>query len=180
MRILGIDPGSIICGYGVIDKDSSGIRLVEYGVIKAKKKYDSLSMRLREIFLRIERLIERSQPEVAAFESIFYAKNVQSTVKLSHARGAAVVVTALAELPMFEYSPREVKKSVTGMGNASKEQVQFMVKKLLNIDETPEFFDATDALAIAICHASKSMAPAGRSSSWTEFIKNNPERVLKT
>ena len=136
-----------------------------------------MTIRLREIFLRLERLIERAQPEAAAFETMFYAKNAQSLIKLAQARAAAILPTALMEIPISEYSPREVKKSVTGNGNASKEQVQYMVRTLLNIKETPEFFDATDALAIAICHSIKSKLPSKSANSWKEFIKNNPDRV---
>lgn len=180
MRILGIDPGSVVSGYGVIDEGNAGkITLVEYGVVKARKKSEIMTIRLREIFLRIERLIERTQPDAAVFESMFYAKNAQSLIKLSQARAAAILPTALAEMPIFEYSPKEVKKSVTGNGNASKVQVQYMVKKLLNIEETHEFFDATDALAIAICHSVKSKMPSSSSKSWADFIKNNPDRVVK-
>ena len=177
MIILGIDPGSVICGYGVIEKEGQKISLVEYGVVKAGKKFSDIPSRLKEIYSRLSVVVERTQPDAAAFETIFYSKNAQSLMKLSHARSAAILAAAMADINIFEYSPREVKKAVSGRGNAGKEQVQFMVKKLLDIEETPEFFDATDALAVAICHSLKGGQSNNRSSSWKEFIKNNPHRV---
>jgi crossover junction endodeoxyribonuclease RuvC len=179
MIVLGIDPGSIICGYGVIEKTGNELSLVEYGVIHAKKKEEHLPLRLKEIYSRLEKVIERTSPEYSAFESMFYSKNVQSLIKLSHARAVAVLAAAMRDIPVFEYSPREVKKAVTGNGNASKEQVQFMVRTLLKIEETPEFFDATDALAVAICHAIRSNGFHKASSSWEEFIRQNPDRIIK-
>ncbi len=179
MRVLGIDPGSVICGYGVIDLRDNKLFLVEYGVIKAKKINEALPVRLREIYKRLSVVLERTKPDIAAFETMFYSKNVQSLIKLSQARAAAVVAAAMADMAIEEYAPREVKKSVTGNGNAGKEQVQFMVRKMLSIEETPEFFDATDALAVAICHVNKSKSFSTKSSSWSDFIKNNPDRIVK-
>ena len=109
----------------------------------------------------------------------FYSKNAQSLMKLAHARGVAMLAASLYETAIFEYSPKEVKKSVTGNGSASKEQVSFMVKRILNIDETPDFFDSTDALAVAICHSMKAGKINAGPSNWKDFIKNNPDRVIK-
>lgn len=178
MRIIGIDPGSIICGYGVIDKSGPRISLVEYGIVRAGKKHESMPSRLKEIYSRLSQVIERSNPELAALETVFFSKNAQSLAKLSHARGAAMLAAAMRDLPVFEYSPREVKKSVTGRGNAAKEQVRYMVLKLLKIEETPEFLDSTDALAVAICHSYKSALPKKGSNSWKDFVKNNPDRLI--
>ncbi len=178
MRVLGIDPGSVICGYGVIESAGNKISLVEYGVIRAKKLNEALPARLKEIYKRLNVVIERTQPDISAFESMFYSKNAQSLIKLSQARASAILSAAMHELDIIEYSPREVKKSITGNGNAGKQQVQFMVRTLLDINETPEFFDSTDALAVAICHVYKNKQPGSKSSSWAEFIKNNPERVI--
>ncbi len=178
MIILGIDPGSVVCGYGVIAAEGSAFRLIEYGVIRAKKKSELMDLRLREIFLRLENVIDRTQPEAAAFETMFYSKNAQSLMKLSHARGAAMLSASLHEIPVHEYSPREVKKAVTGRGNAGKEQVQFMVKKMLNLDETPEFYDVTDALAVAVCHSLRNHAGQSKPGSWKAFIKDNPDRIV--
>ncbi len=178
MRILGIDPGSILCGYGVIEKNGSKIELIEYGVINLKKINNELSIRLKEIYTRLQRVIINSEPHSVALESTFFAKNPQSLIKLSHARAAAMLSCVMANLEINEYSPKEVKRAVTGNGNASKEQVAFMVRKILNIPETPEFYDATDALAIAICHSFRDNFSSNSKVSWKELIKNNPSRVI--
>lgn len=177
MRVLGIDPGSIICGYGIIEKVGNSLVLIEYGVIEAKKKEETFPLRLKNIYERLEQVIERTLPDEAAFESIFYAKNVQSMMKLAHARAVAMLAATMKEIPVVEYSTKEVKKSVTGRGAADKEQVRFMVKKILNISDDHKFLDATDALAVAICHINRSSLPHGKSSNWKDFIKNHPERV---
>jgi crossover junction endodeoxyribonuclease RuvC len=179
LKILGIDPGSVVCGWGIIEKSSGGkLLLVEYGVIKAKKITAYMPDRLKEIYMRLVSVIERYQLDSAAFESMFFAKNVQSLIKLSQARSAALLAAAMHEIPVFEYSPREIKKSVTGNGNASKTQVQFMVRSILSIDETPELFDATDALAAAICHSVRSNSPVSSAKTWKDFVEQNPERIV--
>lgn len=181
MRVLGVDPGTVVCGYGVVEKKGKHLHLIEYGVIEARKKHDDIPMRLKVIFERLQQVIERSKPDELAIETIFYSKNVSSILKLAHARSAAILAAVLAQVPTSEYSPRTVKHSVTGKGSASKEQVQFMIKTLLHIQETPEFFDATDALALAICHLNQLQGLAGaggkRAKNWKEFIEQNPERV---
>lgn len=178
MRILGIDPGSILCGYGIVEKTGSKIELIEYGVINLKKLSPELPDRLKEIYQRLQRIIKTAKPDCAVLEETFYSKNPQSLIKLSHARGAAMVSCATAELPIHEYSPKEVKKSVTGNGNATKEQVAYMVQSILKIPETPEFFDATDALAVALTHCYKFNMPTKLKGGWKEFIEKNPNRVL--
>jgi len=177
MRVLGIDPGSVICGYGVVEKQNNSLILIEYGVIHAKKKNETFPLRLKNIYERLEQVISRSLPDESAFETMFYSKNAQSLIKLSYARAAAMLAATLKEIPVAEYSPREVKKSVTGNGAAGKEQVRFMVKNILNIKEDHKFLDATDALAVAITHLQKMSSPTGKASSWKEFIKNNPDRI---
>jgi crossover junction endodeoxyribonuclease RuvC len=127
MRIIGIDPGSIICGYGIIDLDGSQMKVVNYGVIKAKKLEPEINHRIKEIYQRIYSIIDRDKPSVSVFESTFFSKNAQSLIRLSQARAAAILAASMHDLQIYEYSPREVKKSVTGNGNASKEQVQFSV-----------------------------------------------------
>ncbi len=178
MRVLGIDPGSVICGYGVIEKQKSDLILIEYGIIKAKKKYETFPLRLKEIFERLTNVVERSLPDESAFETMFYSKNAQTLIKLSYARASAMLAATLKEIPIAEYSPKEIKKSVTGNGNASKEQVRYMVKNILNIQETHEFLDATDALATAICHLNKPAVKGNYSTSWSEFVKNNPDKIV--
>lgn len=179
MTIIGIDPGSILCGYGVVRKDGTNLSLIEYGVIEAKKKNPDFHMRLKEIFDRLTQVVERNQPDAAAFEAMFYAKNAQSLIKLSHARSAAMIAVLNGKIPISEYSAKEVKKSVTGRGAASKEQVQYMVKTILSIEETPQFFDATDALAVAICHSVRYNEFKSGSSSWADFARNNPDLIVK-
>lgn len=178
MRVIGIDPGSVVCGYGVVDMIGNSFKLVEYGVVKAKQKSEDFNGRLQILNESVLEVIKRTNPEISAFESLFYSKNVQSLVKLSHARAVTILSAKQSDLPVFEYSPNEIKKSVTGKGKASKEQVQFMVKKLLNIEETPKFFDSTDALAIALCHCMK-LGNGNKKSpnNWAQFVKDNPDRI---
>ena len=151
MRVLGIDCGSRVTGYGVIDSDGAECFLVRCGVIRSKSS-ESLAARLRSIHHGIFEIIRDLQPEAAAFESLFYANNVQSALKLGHVRGVSMFAAAEANLPVFEYSPLEVKSAVTGYGRAEKMQVQQMVRALLKLSEAPEPYDASDALAVAICH----------------------------
>jgi len=151
MRVLGIDCGSRVTGYGVVDSDGADCFLVRFGTIRSKSS-DSLSVRLRSIHNGIAEIIRELQPEAAAFESLFYATNVQSALKLGHVRGVSMFAAAQANLPVFEYSPLEVKSAVTGYGRAEKIQVQQMVRALLKLSASPEPYDASDALAVAICH----------------------------
>ena len=151
MRVLGIDCGSRITGYGVIDTRGSECILVRYGAFRTKSS-DGLPARLRLIHNGITEIISELQPEAAAFESLFYANNVQSALKLGHVRGVSMFAAAEANLPVFEYSPLEVKSAVTGYGRAEKPQVQQMVCALLKLQSPPETYDASDALAVAICH----------------------------
>ncbi|MFC2131649.1 crossover junction endodeoxyribonuclease RuvC [Bacteroidota bacterium] len=179
ITILGIDPGSVFCGYGVIQKEGQRLKVIEYGAIEAKKKYSNINLRLKEIYTRLTEVIIRTSPDESAFETIFYSKNAQSLMKLSHARAVAVLASVMKDIPVFEYSPKEVKKSVTGRGGAGKEQVQFMIKTLLEIKETPGLFDVTDALAVAVCHALKRDMPKSSAKSWADFVKNNPDRIAE-
>lgn len=182
---MGIDPGSIICGYGVIDVTGQKHEMVEYGVVEAKKQFSELPRRLEAIFTRITQVIERTLPDEVAIENVFYAKNPQSLAKLAHARAVAMLAATLKQIPITEYSPLEVKNSVTGRGRASKEQVQFMVKRMLSLEGLPEYFDETDALAVALCHATKRTSLVGvlktgsAGSSWKSFIEQNSDRVVK-
>lgn len=151
MRVLGIDCGSRITGYGVIDSDGAECFFVRCGAIRPKPS-DPLASRLKSIYNGISEVIRDLQPDSAAFESLFYATNVQSALKLGHVRGVSMYAAAQANLPVFEYSPLEVKSAVTGYGRAEKPQVQQMVRALLKLDSAPEPLDASDALAVAICH----------------------------
>ena len=151
MRIIGVDPGSDTTGYGVIDSDGRNYQLVEYAGIRGLKRL-SFAQRLLGITLKLEEVIERLSPQACAVEDTFYAVNVKSALKLGQARGAVLVAAARAGLAVFEYSPLEIKSALVGYGRAEKQQVQEMVRLLLRMESVPEPLDASDALAIAICH----------------------------
>ena len=154
MIILGIDPGSLNCGYGILQIEKRRIIAAGCDVIQVKSTL-SLPDRLKIIYEEISRVIAEYKPDIAAVESIFYGKNVRSAFTLSHARGVILLSLAQADIPVMEYSPREVKKSVVGNGNASKEQVEYMVKKIVNLKNKPTTQDATDAMAVALCQYNK-------------------------
>jgi len=180
MIFMGIDPGSVICGYGVIEKTgTSSFHVLEYGVVEAKKHFESMPQRLGMIYEELIAVIERTLPDEISLEATFYAKNAQSLIKLSHARGVAMLAGNQRSIPVIEYSAKEVKRAVTGNGNASKEQVGFMVKSLLKIEEESKFFDATDALAVALCHGMKRSTPKQSAKSWMQFIHENPNRIKR-
>jgi len=151
MRVLGIDCGSRVTGYGVIDSDGADCVFVRCGAIRLKAS-DPIAGRLKGIYTGIVEIIRELEPEAAAFESLFYATNVQTALKLGHVRGVSMFAAAEANLPVFEYTPLQVKSAVTGYGRAEKPQVQQMVRALLKLDEPPQPYDASDALAVAICH----------------------------
>lgn len=150
MIIIGIDPGSHVCGYGILQLENNRIVAAGCDVIKIDPTLD-LAERLAVIYSEIDQVIDEYKPDIAAVETIFYGKNIKSAFTLGHARGAILLALAQRKIKIVEYSPREVKKSVVGNGNASKEQVEYMVKKILKIDIKPETQDATDALANALC-----------------------------
>ena len=152
MIVLGIDPGTASTGYGVIKGDGLGlVSLVECGVIRTRAR-EPLASRLLEIYDGVAELLARHRPDALSVEDVFYAKNVRTTVVLGHARGVVLLAGRQANVDIFELPPAEIKKAVVGNGAATKEQVQFMVARLLNLPELPQPADAADALAIAICH----------------------------
>jgi len=151
MRVLGIDCGSRVTGYGVIDSNGADCIYICCGAIRSKSS-DPLADRLKSIYHGIVQIIRELEPQAAAFESLFYATNVQSALKLGHVRGVSMFAAAEANLPIYEYSPLEVKSAVTGYGRAEKPQVQQMVRALLKLNAPPQPYDASDALAVAICH----------------------------
>jgi len=151
MRILGIDPGSRITGYGIIVKEGNRLIHVDNGAVFTDSEKD-FPLRLQRIYRDLTAVIERYRPEVVALENIFFAKNVQSALKLGQARGAAIVAGVNAGLPVYEYSALQVKQAVVGHGKSAKVQVQQMLKILLNLPEVAQE-DASDALAVAVCHA---------------------------
>jgi len=149
IRILGIDPGSRITGFGIIEVHSNRSVCVAHGCIKAQQT--TLAERLKHIHTELILIIEQYSPQEMAIESVFVHRNVDSALKLGQARGAAIAAVALQSIDVHEYSPAEIKKSVVGRGNAAKSQVQHMVTAILNLPESPQA-DAADALAIALCH----------------------------
>ena len=151
MRVLGIDSGSRVTGYGVIETDGADCVFVDCGIIRVLASAP-LSVRLKAIHAGLARVIQNLKPDEAAFESVFHATNVQSALQLGHARGVCIHAAADADLPVYEYSPAEVKSAVTGYGRAEKPQVQHMVRALLRLVEPFASYDASDALAVAICH----------------------------
>jgi crossover junction endodeoxyribonuclease RuvC len=156
MVVLGIDPGTATTGYGVVRQDRSRlVQLVECGVVRTRAR-DPLPARLREIFEGVQELIERHRPDALAVESIFYAKNVRTTVALGHARGVILLAGELAGLAVHEFPPAEIKKAVVGTGGATKEQVQFMLTRLLRLKAVPQQSDAADGVAAALTYC---MAP---------------------
>ena len=154
MIILGIDPGSKTTGYGVVEKGERGLLHRAHGDISTKRG-QSLSDCLKQVYGRLIQIMEAYEPHAVALEDIFYGKNVKSLVKLAQARGVAILAVSHSGIPLFEYTPLEVKKAVVGYGRAEKEQVQHMVKAILSLQERPPA-DAADALALAICHAHSS------------------------
>ena len=182
MIILGVDPGTLVTGYGVIEitgTASASFRTIEFGTIESKKK-SSMPKRLELIFTRLQAVIARTKPDEFGIETSFYDKNAQSAMKLGQARGVALVAAQLAGLEIAEYAPRVIKRAVTGNGNADKSQVEFMVHKLLHLaDHDRKLADAYDALAIAITHAMRRGSGVKSSKSWKDFIEKNPGRVKK-
>jgi crossover junction endodeoxyribonuclease RuvC len=174
--ILGLDPGTNIMGYGIITIRGSKIALEQFGVIKLGK-VDSHELRLKKIFDRVLSLIDDYHPDEVALEAPFFGKNVQSMLKLGRAQGVAMSAALYREIPIIEYAPKKVKQSVTGNGNASKEQVAKMLMTLLSIKEMPKLLDATDALAVALCHHYQNGVVKSKTKSWEAFIKDNPKRV---
>ena len=178
--ILGIDPGTIVLGYGIIEVEKQKIKLISMGVIHLSKYEDPLH-KLRVIFEKVQGLIENYNPEACAIEAPFFGKNVQSMLKLGRAQGVAIASALTNKVDVFEYSPKKIKQSVTGNGNASKEQVAAMLQRLIGFELQPKFLDATDGLAAAVCHhfQNRVATSAGgkKATGWKDFLKNNPERV---
>ena len=174
--ILGLDPGTNIMGYGIITIKGTKIELQQFGVIKLGK-VDSHELRLKKIFDRVLSLIDEYHPDEVALEAPFFGKNVQSMLKLGRAQGVAMSAALYREIPIIEYAPKKVKQSVTGNGNASKEQVAKMLMTLLAIKEMPKLLDATDALAVAVCHHYQNGVVKSKAKSWEAFIKDNPKRI---
>lgn len=179
--ILGIDPGTTVTGYGMIHLKGKRMELLNFGIIQLDK-LPTHPDKLKRIYDRVEGLIREYKPDEMAIEAPFFGKNVQSMLKLGRAQGVAIAAALHHNLPIEEYTPRRIKQAITGNGNASKEQVAAMLQKLLGFDSTPKYLDATDGLAVAVCHHySKGIGEHNKSktSNWSAFLRENPDRKRK-
>ncbi len=177
--ILGIDPGTNILGFGIIEVVDCNPSFVDMGVLDLRQEKDAYS-KLRQIYETVTEVCKTYQATEMALESPFYGKNAQVILKLGRAQGAAMIAALEFGIPVSEYAPREAKQAITGNGASSKEQVGVMLQKTLGFSLQAEHLDATDALAIALCHyytSSSPLAGTKSSSSWEKFIKENPDRV---
>ncbi len=181
--ILGIDPGTIIMGYGLIRVKGQSAELIALGVIRLDKMEDHY-LRLKRIYSRLTGLIEEYLPDELAIEAPFFGKNVQSMLKLGRAQGVAMAAALNRDIPITEYAPMRIKQAITGTGTASKEQVAGMLQRYLKIPQSsmPKELDATDGLAAALCHHFMTSSPMSKASNgavknWAEFVKKNPNRV---
>lgn len=190
--ILGVDPGTTVMGYGLVAVRRPKVELIQFGVIHLSK-YSDHALKLQKIFERVSGLIDEYNPDEVALEAPFFGKNVQSMLKLGRAQGVAMAAALSRSVPIAEYAPRKIKQSVTGNGNASKEQVAKMLMSLFAIQELPKLLDATDALAVAVCHhfqagktglatgSARAQRPQAKprraAGSWESFLKENPDRI---
>jgi crossover junction endodeoxyribonuclease RuvC len=189
MIILGVDPGTLITGYGVIEVRNGKFKVLEVDIVRNRSEL-TMPVRLKAIYSALCAVIDRHHPDEFAIETAFYGKNVQSAMKLGHARGVAILAAVNHEIPTAEYSPREVKRAVVGSGAASKDQVSYMIQSILSLQSPPEFYDATDALAVALCHFHRSGKPpsgkkaSGRTghsgNSWKAYIQAHPEKLVRS
>ncbi len=174
--ILGLDPGTNVMGYGVILIQVGKVKLLQFGVIQMGKT-GAHELKLKKIFERVLALVDEFKPDEVALEAPFFGKNVQSMLKLGRAQGVAMSAALFREVPISEYAPKKVKQSVTGNGNASKEQVARMLMQIFSIKEMPKLLDASDALAVAVCHHYQNGAFKKKSKSWGDFLNDNPGRI---
>lgn len=186
--ILGIDPGTLVMGYSVIEVVGEQITIREMDVLKLANSKDHY-YRLQKIHQKVMQLMNNFNPDEFAIEAPFYGKNVQSMLKLGRAQGVAIAAAMEKGVPITEYSPKKVKQSITGNGNADKEQVWLMLQRITGLPEKPQYFDATDALAVAVCHlygskmTFRDREPSSLSTkkapkqSWEQFVLSNPTRI---
>lgn len=177
-RILGIDPGTVVMGYALIEIVNKKPVILHTGVVKTGTFKDHY-LRLKQIFIRTRHLIDEYLPDELAIESPFFGKDIQAMLKLGRAQGIVMGIALEKDIPVFEYAPLRVKQAITGMGRASKEQVAFFLKNMFKENDLPNELDATDALAVAVCHYLQLNSPAkGKSyKGWGDFVKKNPGRV---
>ncbi len=179
-RILGIDPGTSVMGYAILDTLLNKSEVVVVSVIQMKKLPDQYA-KLRFIYEKTNALIEQYQPDTLAIEAPFYGKNVQSMLKLGRAQGVVIAACLHADMEVYEYSPRKIKQAITGNGNASKEQVADMLARMYKLTDAYPYLDATDSLAAAVCHFYQHKFTFGTTkvTDWKSFLANNQDRIIK-
>jgi len=180
--ILGIDPGTVVMGYAIIEVNGTVIKILSMDVLKLGSVKD-IYERLEMIHTKVNLLITQYKPHTFAIEAPFFGKNVQSMLKLGRAQGVAIAAAMQGKINVTEYSPKKVKQSITGNGNAAKEQVWKMLQQTLSIEEKPKYFDATDALAVALCHHYQTSSAVSKMAKgfkgWEDFLAKNQNRILK-
>ncbi|MEE9374654.1 MAG: crossover junction endodeoxyribonuclease RuvC [Saprospiraceae bacterium] len=179
-KILGVDPGTNITGYAIIEIKGSELKVVTAGIFKLAK-FEDHQTKLKEIFLQLQEVIETYLPRDLAIEAPFYGKNVQSMLKLGRAQGVAMAAAMTMGLKIYEYAPKKIKLSITGNGNASKEQVHAMLEQRMKIKINDKYLDASDALATAVCHYQQQGNSTGgqrKHKDWSSFVKSNPSRKI--
>lgn len=178
IKILGIDPGTKVTGYGLVEIRAKQPVILNFGVL-TPGKYKDHYQRLKFLHEKTLQLVKEYEPSVLAIEAPFYGKNVQSMLKLGRAQGAIMAAALYCGIPVFEYAPLKVKEAITGMGRAAKEQVAYFLQKVYNLKELPKELDATDAVAVAICHFIQASKPGHKSEyrDWHDFLKKNPDKV---
>jgi crossover junction endodeoxyribonuclease RuvC len=179
-RIIGIDPGTNIMGYAVIEVFGEEVKMLNVGVFKLQK-FETQQEKLKEIYLQTQEIIESYIPDQMAIEAPFFGKNVQSMLKLGRAQGVAMAAAITMGLDITEYSPKKIKKSITGNGNASKEQVSSMLERILNTKLNSTYLDASDALATAMCHYYQNGKPASdqkQYKNWASYISENKNKIV--
>ncbi len=177
---MGVDPGTSLMGYGLIRIVNKKPEILVSGVVDLKKIGDPY-IKLQKIFQRTLQVIDEYKPDELAIESQFFGKNIQSMLKLGRAQGVCIAAALQRNIPIFEYAPRKIKLAITGTGTASKEQLAVILQRYFKMKEFPQNPDESDAIAIAMCHFFQSSNPikTGKSSSWADFVKSNPNRVKK-
>jgi crossover junction endodeoxyribonuclease RuvC len=178
--ILGIDPGTLLMGFGIIKVTGNDIMLIEMDVLKLSSKKDAYE-RLQLIHQKVCELVNKHRAQELAIEAPFFGKNVQSMLKLGRAQGVAIAAAMQSGMPVTEYSPRKIKQSITGNGNADKIQVMKMLQRLVQFDDNPKYLDATDALAVAVCHYFQDSRVPGsttkKMNGWKDYLGKHPDRI---
>ncbi len=181
-RILGVDPGTNVLGFAILEVHGKMLTVLHLGVIHFKSTEEH-QYRLERIFVQLQKIIGEYEPREMSIEAPFFGKNVQSMLKLGRAQGVAIAAAITKGVPITEYSPKKIKQAVTGNGNAAKEQVAAMLSSTLGINLQDQILDATDALAAAVCHyySTRNRLPGSKGdySGWSAFIAGNPDRVKK-